>query len=128
MVLGQVHLHHGRTVCKRPETYSDAEALDKGDVILAFFPFAFFSDSQCLATSGAETPGEMNICYKGAWQSCCLDAYFVDQLWIILIVGGLVDWLVGCGFFNNISLQKQGKYVSQLPRQISPDYQKQQQG
>lgn len=42
MILGQVHLHHGRTACKRPEAYSDAEALDKGDVILAFFPFAFF--------------------------------------------------------------------------------------
>lgn len=30
-----------------------------------FFPSLFFPDSQCLATTGAETPGGMNICYKG---------------------------------------------------------------
>lgn len=49
----------------------------------------------------------MNICYKGAWQSCCLDAYFVDQLWIILIIGGLVGWLV-VGFLTIYPYKNRG--------------------
>lgn len=101
--------HWVRNICTlagQPKAPSDTSTSERAGAP-ALYLFTFFCDNQSLTTAGAETPGQVNNCYKGlskgtkqsqalAWHPVYWPAQdCIDQQH----VGWLVGWLVG-GFLT----------------------------